>query len=294
MKTKIIVDDFFMKVEIIPRKKIKNSFWHDLVLKHEMPVYLDWFYLDCVTDWEVLSINDFESFTPIPFRKRFLKNYIQPNYVHAFSWFGKNRTESIDEYLELQNRSINLFWKSVPESGNRKYQSIEKGAFPQNYPDRSLRKNINFSLKSGLTLEKDLDVDVFISLYAKWMKKKIGFISYKPITILKNLINTCRRENSGMIYAARNHNGKIVCADFFAYNEHSLFLPACVTLPESKETRAHLFTVHNIIEDLGKSNQRAIHFGGSNQANFASFNYNFGAKDYFYKLIQKKNHLRFF
>jgi uncharacterized protein YlaN (UPF0358 family) len=283
-----------INVTIVSRHEIDNHFWHNLVVEHKLPVYLDWFYLDSVTDWEVISINNFETFCPLPFRKRILKNYIQPLYTHSLQWFGKERNDSIFNFLSKKSKYINLYWEIQENIPNcRKYQYLLTDQL-LDFPSYKLKKNINFANKSGLIIEKNLDKGIFIELYSKWMKKKIGFYSNKPIKILEKLITNCLENNSGMIYAAKNTKNEIVCADFFAFNNHFLYLPACVTLPESRKTRAHLFTVFHILKDYGLNTGRKIHFGGSNNPNYASFNYNFGSTDGFYKIVKKNSLLRLF
>ena len=282
-----------MELKYISHTHIDKNKWDACIdVADNGLIYAYSFYLDTMSEhWDAIVLNDYEMVMPLPWRKKYLVQYLyQPPYSASLGIFGNNLGEKVVNgflkkipskfrYWDIYLNRANLF--SLPDFPMYKRnnyvlplsESYEK--LKNRYASSHVR-NIKRAMQSGNLVKKDIPIDQVVSL-AKEQFSSFGQKNDDAFLDITNLYHILKKQNQACTYGVFSSQNQLVaaCALFFS-NKRAYYI-LVGNHPNGKTTGASHFMIdHFIREYSGKD--LTLDFEGSNIASLAFFYKSFGAQ----------------
>lgn len=295
-------------IRYISSKDIDKKKWDACIRLSEQPsIFVYSWYLDSVcVNWAALVLNDYEVVFPFAFNKKFGIHYIyQPYFTRYFGIYGTQEISKDLLYLFLN--AVPLSFKYVKLCLNYSEKTIFKGFAleERNYqvlqlskPYEELKKsfsentkrNIKKAVKADLKIEFGISAEQIVALFRETKGEELNTFKEEDYQRLIKLMKSCLHENCGETIAVYDQE-QLCAAAFFMYsNSRFVFLKSGVTDQGRGKGAMHFLIDHFIHTHSGEEN--VLDFGGSSVESVARFYKSFGAIDYVYLQLEKKNILK--
>ena len=256
-------------------------------------------YLDYMAEnWDALVLDDYEAIMPLPWKKKWGIHYIYPP---AFTQqlgvtFIENESQEITE----------AFLQSIP----KKFRFLEANLNATNAVSG------NFSLRKNYLLFLDPDYEALKKNYSRSARRNIAQAEEQQIKVLENAapkdvlqlhrqrfndeIGSNEKEykqflkllthlnNAGQLYciAAVNNDGKIIAGSIYTvFKDRVTFVINGNTTESLASGATHLLMDHTIEHFSGRP--LLLDFEGSDNANFARFYEQYGARPEHYAFVRR-------
>jgi uncharacterized membrane protein (UPF0136 family) len=256
-------------------------------------------YLDLVSDsWGIICDTDVSAgivvFEKILFGKRIV---ILPNFTQAIPFIGdvqfKNALEEyLTDYLAQSSLVSYAYTGLLKKHSGLNVQQVNHQLIRYNngqrFPTKVWGRNIR-KAEAGNYIEcVHMPTRLFVSSLKLEMKQKGNPYSVKDYQRLTTIIDQSIKLGIGFLKGIQNKNGTFVCGQYYVYHNNQLYLVACFSDSEAKQSSVLHYLMYQLIRDFF-SDQLVVHFGGSAIPVIADFNKNFGATDESYIKISKRN-----
>lgn len=285
-------------ISYLTNEQIDKSHWDDLVA-HAVNgnVYAFSWYLDIVhPGWEALvEIKDgnYLNIMPITKKKKYLIQYLcQPFFVQQLGVFSR---QPVTEEITM------AFLKSIP----RKYRLVEirlnennplpkdaKGVewhrnhllnlnkeylLLSNEYHENTKRNLKKSLKYGLTLVRDADLEKVIGLFRENRGVSITHWGDEEYARLSRLTAVALASGHAFVYGVKSlENNEIICGALFMKSHNRLTFLFSGNNAVGKESQAMTFLIDQVIREYA-GQPILLDFEGSDDENLARYYHGFGA-----------------
>jgi hypothetical protein len=287
-----------LNIRILKNNEIDKIKWDSKLNESEIDFFFlnSWVWDLLHPEWNAIVINDYDSFMPIPFKKKLgLVYYFQPMFIREIPVYSKNESHnrSLLEFLEHTLKLVNLNFNS--EIGNSKLQGkFQELIIDSNYDEiyKGYKTNTKRILKkNGLTisLKFDLSVDQFLSFFKSVKEEDIRHLKSAAVLRLVDFLNEVDKRNKAIIVGAYLNN-ELISAAYFIENKNTLYFMKGTSNLLGRKEGALFHIIDFMIKNKSKRITK-IDFVGSNNNAIADFYKKFGATDVNYNIF-KWNKLR--
>lgn len=271
-------------------------------------VYASSWYLDLVHDgWEALVENDYERVMPLTGGKKFGVNYLfQPYFTQQLGVFSKSilHAETVRvfienipskyKFIELKLNSFNKVENVDCELHSNKNHILDLiNEYPKiaaKYSGQT-KRNLKKSLKSGLSLMKNIKPEIVVKLFRENRGSKLAKWNDHHYQILNRLMHAAIYKRIGLVYGVFSEHNELTAGAFFLKYKNRLIFLFSGSDEMARQTSAMTYLIDSVIKEHTPK-QTILDFEGSNDPNLARFYKGFGAKEIDYPGI-KINKLRF-
>lgn len=282
-----------MNIRILTNEEIDKIKWDSKLNESEIDHFFlnSWVWDMLHPDWNALVIDDYETFMPLPVKKKMgLVYYFQPMFIREISFFSEKEDrnqllfEFIAQNLKLVNMNLNSQLGISKIQGNyqelsieNNYEIINKGY--KTNTRRILKKNVQ-----NISMKFDLSVDEFLSFFKKVKEDDISHLNSKTLVRLSNFLHEVKNRNKAILVGAYLNN-ELVSAAYFIENKKTLYFMKGTSNSIGRKEGA-LFHIIDFIIKSKCQNITKIDFVGSNNTAIANFYKKFGAIDKSYQVFK--------
>lgn len=293
------------KIQYLEKNEIDRVKWDKCIDKaadgliYGYSVYMD----SMADDWAGLVQNDYEAVMPLPFRRKYGVRYVyQPAFIAQLGIFGGNGNQQIyDSFLQAIPSSIRyldlpLHHKTRLSKG--KFSLAERSNFILNldkpYDEifsnyrENIRRNINKSKSYGCRQEKDIDVDLVLSIARE---QEQGTTSLKDFERFKVLFTYLKEKHRAITYGIFSGEGQLLSSAVFFFSHNRAYYILVGNHPNGRTLGASHALIDSFIRDHS-GRELILDFEGSDIRNLAFFYSSFGAVEERYFML-KWNRLPF-
>jgi hypothetical protein len=291
------------EIRYLRRKEIDIAKWNECI--NQSPnglIYATSIYLDGLTFWNGLVLNDYEAVMPLPWRKKFGFYYLyQPLFCQQLGIFSKQLDATLTDKFLRSIPDIYALWDIQLNATNTTAEF--KGKLRKNYLlhlnkayeelqnaySRSAQRNIAKAINAGITVTENIPAEMIISLHRRRFGNELGIgeEDYKKLALLLTKLWT---QQQVYFVAAQNKDEKVIASSAYLLFKNRLTFIINGNLPESLQSGATHFLKDYVIKKFEQHNL-VMDFEGSDDPNFARFYEQFGARDEEYYLAIRNNKL---
>lgn len=290
-------------INYLTNGQIDRSLWDDCVA-HAVNgnVYTFSWYLDVVhPGWEALvEVKDgnYVTVMPVTKKRKYLIHYLcQPFFVQQLGVFSRQ---------PITEETTMAFLKSIP----RKYRLVEIRLNEQNplpkdtkgvewhrnhllnlnneyhllsndYHENT-KRNLKKSLKYGLTLVCDADIQEIIGLFRENRGASITHWGDAEYDRLSHLTAAALISGNGFVYGVKSlNNNEIICGALFMKSHNRITFLFSGNSALGKESQAMTFLIDQVIHEYA-GQPLVLDFEGSDDENLARFYHGFGSESIMY------------
>jgi hypothetical protein len=263
-------------------------------------IYAFSWYLDVVCDqWAVLVLNDYEAVMPVPFRKKYLIQYVHPPlWILQLGIFSKRDYIQSDfisviqkrfRFIELRLNVKNLFDTENSNFLEKQFQELELTTGYDNIKkgyQSDRKKDLKRAEKSELRIEwagSPLDL---ITLFQNNVGKRTPEIKEQDYQNLETLINFCLMKDCGELCFVYQGEKLVAAAFFLKYQETSTILCSSTDF-SNRKNGANTFLIDQAIQRYVNA-YKTFSFGGSSMQSVAKYFFSFGAQEKTYPMLMKR------
>ena len=263
-------------------------------------IYAFSWYLDVVCDqWAVLVLNDYEAVMPVPFRKKYLIQYVHPPlWILQLGIFSKRDYIQSDFISVIQKRfrfiELRLNFKNLLDTDSlyfieKQFQELKltvgyekiKKAYRS---DR--KKDLKRAEKSELRIEWGGSPSDLITLFQNNVGKRTPEIKQQDYQNLETLINFCLIDDYGELCFA--YEGEtLVAAAFFLKHQETVTILCSSTDFSNRKNGANTFLIDEAIQRY-INKYKTFNFGGSSMQTIAKYFFSFGTQEKTYPMLVKR------
>lgn len=274
-------------IRLVERSTLNEEKYNKCIVASEWSfTYAHTWYLDLISDWSCLVLNDYEVVMPLPWKSKWGIKYItQPYFCQQLGIFSP---KTIDNHIKKS------FLSAIPRAFIKvafgvnfrvdSYKFLEKTNYILSLDSdyQSIKKNYRKDRKKAIRkaerfhlIYKDFDNRLeLMRLY----KKAFGDIynSSEMYLVIERIINYCLTNQRGFI---RNiiYDNHLVASGFFLINEGRIHYMFAAPSEEGKKKGAMTFLIDSVIKQYSESDM-VFDFEGSSLPNVASFYKSFGSE----------------
>lgn len=290
-----------MEIRLLDNKSIDKQSWDKCLFNsRNFELYMQSAYLDTIfPKWKALVAGDYKAVFPI-FEKKILiwKLLRQPLFTGPCLVTGTDQTaiNSIISYLPQLFKKYHWLdldiLDELPElertyqKYTRKFQCLripDKGFTP----DNNLRRNLKKANHAGISILDGMNSQEFINGIKKHLLPIHKVLNLSGLNKLNTIIQQ-RDKFEGKVIKITNNEKTLHAGQFFLTGHNKLYIILSFSTIEGRKKRALHALQTRLINQYLKS-EGILHFGGSNIERVAEYNHNYGAEDYIYMRITKKN-----
>jgi hypothetical protein len=257
-----------------------------------LPYAYSW-YLDIVCPgWDGLVADNYESVMPLPFKQKWLFNYVyKPYFAQQLGLFSpEDPGETLfREFIKMIPEKFRYVHTNLNESNpagspftrktninhlvqiDRNYNSIH-----QDY-SRNCRRNIKKAEDAGLTSRNNLNTGEFVEFVFQNLEKQISDLDQEQRFMLEKIIAGAQQKASGELTGIYRGQHELCAAGFFMQTKDRMIFSVCASSETGKQYDAMYLLVDDQIKKSA-GNKRWFDFSGSNIRGIAYFNQSFGAR----------------
>ena len=288
---------------------IDKKKWDTCIQTSTSPsIFVYSWHLDVVCpNWSALILNDYEAVFPLASNSKLSIPYLyQPLFTRYLGVYSKT---SINEnlvsdffdaipkqfkYIEFSIHENNTFNRIDFEKKERLFQTL---SLMQSY-DQLLnsfkgdaKRNIKKAEKHLLIITESVQPKDVVDLFKNNKGKELRGLTKDDYNTLERLMIEALKNNAGIVLGIQNHEKKLIAAGFFIKSANEILFLKGSADSEGKSAGAMYLLLNYIFKNYCQKIEK-FDFGGSSVETVASFNRNFGAKDYVYLQV-KRNKLPF-
>lgn len=284
-------------IDFVHRKDIDTRRWDELISQSTAETLYPYsWYLDAAAvNWSALIMDDYRFVMPLVWKKKYgLRFMYQPFYTQQLGVFSREYIDptviaSMLALLQEKFRfaSINFNTKNlVGETGSLTVDDKTNYVLDLRHSYNKLfdsfstnaRRNIKKAYQVNEHVVEDLSCGELVAF-----KKENDVIkrSEKQYQWLVYLLETIKKNSSGMIYASRDE-GAISAAAFFGFSKSRVIYLVSASSEQGKENRSMFKLVDTFVREHAGT-ELILDFEGSNIPSVARFFAGFGAKPEIYQ-----------
>jgi hypothetical protein len=291
------------EIRYLRRNQIDVEKWDDCI--NQSPnglLYGTSFYLDSVSSWNGLVLNNYDAVMPLPWRKKFGFYYLyQPFFCQQLGVFSKHPNPVLtdrflrhipDQYslwdIQLNAANTSLEFEGKQRKNyllrlNRPYENL------RNAYSRSANRNITKAREAGITITENVSSEEIVGLHRERFGNKLGIGSadYEKLIMLLTKLHS---RQLAFFAAAKNDGGETIASSAYLKFKNRLTFLINGNLPESLQNGATHYLKDYVIRKFQQQNI-LIDFEGSDDPNFARFYEQFGAREVEYYTAIRNNKL---
>lgn len=290
-------------INYIKNADIDKIKWDECIISATNSIiYARSFWLDEMTKWDALVLDDYAAVMPLTYNRKFGFYYLyQPYFTKQLGVFGKNISpELVIQFLKTIPKkfkfwNIDLVENSIDKNLKKVLSNIilkkRRNFFvplDKNYNElsagykRLAKRILKQAYKENIIIHRDQDPAVVIDFY----KKNYTYdknISEKIYTKLKKAITIAFKNKNAFAYLAKTDKGKTIAAYLILKDNKFIYSLLGGSNKTGKETGAFYLLTDAAIKDNAAS-ERIFRFEGSDKKGIAFFNSQFNpiSVDYFH------------
>ncbi len=291
-----------MKIKYLKQEEINLKKWDKCIAGSiNGMVYAYSWYLDVVNEhWEALVYGDYETVMPLTGNKKFGIYYLyQPAFTQQLGIFSSQKLseeivrafiDAIPEKYRFIEINLNKFNVISSTKNIRVKQKITyELELIRNYENifrhykKNTIRNIRKATQNKVSVIQGLQPNQVINLILSSGNKQK--YSEKDIAMIRRLIATSARKNSGLLYGAYSQNNSLCAAGLFVYSNSKACFILSVANDEAKQNGAMFLLIDEFIKQFASRNM-ILDFEGSMIEGIARFYSGFGAQPFNYPTIK--------
>jgi hypothetical protein len=290
-----------MSIKYIHREHLDEEKYNQCIdTSLQSKIYAFSWYLDVVCDqWDVLVLNDYEAVMPVPFRKKYLIQYVHPPlWILQLGIFSKRDYIQSDfisviqkrfRFIELRLNVKNLFDTENSNFLEKQFQELELTTGYDNIKkgyQSDRKKDLKRAEKSELRIEWGGSPFDLITLFQNNVGKRTPEIKEQDYQNLETLINFCLMKDCGELCFVYQGEKLVAAAFFLKYQETSTILCSSTDF-SNRKNGANTFLIDQAIQRYVNA-YKTFSFGGSSMQSVAKYFFSFGAQEKTYPMLMKR------
>lgn len=293
-------------INYLIHKEIDRKKWDNCISgsANEFIYAYSW-YLDIVSpEWDALIKDDYSAVMPLTWKKKAGICYLfKPIFTQQLGIFSAkpvnnslvkefvNAIPSKFKFIEISLNEYNPYDDLTADVKlNSNYELSLARPYEEIYDSysRNCKRNIKKAVAAGLTVNRNVSISQFTEFLKKNLGDRITELRRRNYEILKSIIITSTKNNTGRIFGVFTKEKEICAIGYFMYSSGRCIFSVCASSQQGKSFQAmYLLVNHEIKNNSGKN--MIFDFSGSNIKGIAYFNSTFGAGPAEYPVIYINN-----
>ena len=293
-------------IRLLKHDMIDKKRWDDCISKSfNGSVYAWSWYLDIVhPQWEALVENDYERVMPLTGKTKYWISYLfQPFFVQQLGIFSQSLLSQIEvedficaippkykviKYRFNEYNRINYDWGFIIKHRNVVLDLIYNYQDLYNKYSKNTKRNLAKAEASGLSINKDVNVNDIIQLFRNNRGKDVKHWNNEEYQRLVNLVDTAIYHESCFLMGVNNIDGQLIAGAVFMVSHERIIFLFSGSDEIHKDKHALTFLLDNVIREFSEV-PFILDFEGSDDEGLAHFYKGFGGKEVFYPELQCNN-----